>query len=62
MKELDNSLVSSLKSAPEVFKRNMQEQIEGRSEIEVVSDDFIVVGCCNTVVEGNRDNNVPSAL
>ena len=51
-----------IKSAPEVFQRNMQELIEGRSEIEVVSDDFIAVGCGSTVEEANCDNNVPGAL
>ena len=51
-----------IKSAPEVFQRNMQYLIEGLSEIEVVSDDFIVVGCGNTFVEAKGDNKVPGAL
>lgn len=43
--------------APEVFQRKMHELIEGLSGIEVVGDDFIVVGCGNTVEEANRDHD-----
>ena len=37
-----------ISSAPEVFQRKMQELIEGLSGIEVVADDFIVIGCGNS--------------
>ena len=33
-----------ISSAPEVFQRKMHELIEGLNGIEVVADDFIVVG------------------
>lgn len=39
-----------ISSAPEVFQRKMHELVEGLSGIEVVADDFIVVGCGNTVM------------
>ena len=44
-------------SAPEVFQRKMHELVEGLSGIEVVADDFIVVGCGNTGEEANRDHD-----
>lgn len=34
----------SIRSAPEVFQRKMHELIEGMSNIEVVANDFVVVG------------------
>ena len=40
-----------ISSAPEVFQRKMHELVEGMSGIEVVADDFIVVGCGTTVEE-----------
>ena len=44
-----------ISSAPEVFQRKMHKLVEGLSGIEVVADDFIVVGCGNTIEEANRD-------
>ena len=46
-----------ISSAPEVFQRKMHELVEGLSGIEVVADDFIVVGCGNTIEESNRDHD-----
>ena len=33
-----------IKSAPEIFQRKMHELIEGLSGVEVIADDFVVVG------------------
>ena len=38
-------------SAPEIFQRNMHELIEEISGIEVIADDFLVVGCGDTIEE-----------
>ena len=46
-----------ISSAPEVFQRRMHQLIEGLSGIEVVADDFIVIGCGNTVEEANSDHD-----
>ena len=46
-----------ISSAPEVFQRKMHELIEGLSGIEVVADDFIVIGCGNTVEEATVDHD-----
>ena len=44
-------------SAPEVFQKKMHELIEGLHGIEVVADDFVVVGYGNTVDEANVDHD-----
>ena len=46
-----------ISSAPEVFQRRMHQLIEGLSGIEIVADDFIVIGCGNTVEEANSDHD-----
>ena len=46
-----------ISSAPEVFQRKMHELIEGQSGIEVVADDFIVIGCGSTVEEATVDHD-----
>ena len=33
-----------IRSAPEVFQRKMHELIEGLRDVEVIADDFVVVG------------------
>ena len=33
-----------IKSAPEIFQRKMHELIEGLNGVEVIADDFVVVG------------------
>ena len=52
-----NRVPFGISSAPEVFQRKMHELIEGLSGIEVVADDFIVVGCGSTVDEANKDHD-----
>ena len=39
-------------SAPEVFQRRIHQFAEGLSGVEVIHDDFIVVGCGKTYEEG----------
>ena len=46
-----------ISSAPEVFQKKMHELIEGLQGIEVVADDFAVVGYGNTVDEANVDHD-----
>ena len=46
-----------ISSAPEVFQRKMHELIEGLKGIEVVADDFIVVGYGDTMEEANRNHD-----
>ena len=46
-----------ISSAPEFFQPKIDELVEGLNGIEVVADDFIVVGCGNTVEEANRDHD-----
>ena len=46
-----------ISSAPEVFQKKMHELIEGLQGIEIVADDFVVVGCGNTVYEANVDHD-----
>ena len=46
-----------IRSAPEVFQRKMHELIEGMSNIEVVADDFVVVGYGQTHEEATRDHD-----
>ena len=43
--------------APEVFQKKIHEMIEGLHGIEVVADDFVVVGYGNTVDEANVDHD-----
>ena len=53
-----------ISSAPEVFQRRMHELIEGLQGIEVVADDFLVVGCGGSEKEAilNHDNNLTTFL
>ena len=46
-----------IKSAPEVFQRKMHELIEGMPQVEVIADDFVVVGKGNTLEEANKDHD-----
>jgi len=46
-----------ISSAPEVFQRKKHELIEGLSGVEVVADDFIVIGCRSTLEEATVDHN-----
>ena len=46
-----------ISSAPEVFQRKMHELIEGMAGIEVVTDDFIVVGYGETFEEATRHHD-----
>ena len=45
-----------IRSAPEVFQRRMHELIEGMPQVEVIADDFVVVGKGNTIEEANNDH------
>ena len=44
-------------SAPDVFQRKMHELIEGMSNVEVVADDFVVVGYGKTHEEATREHD-----
>ena len=44
-------------SAPEVFQRRIHEFIEGLQGVEVVADDFVVVGCGNTLQDAVTDHD-----
>ena len=46
-----------IKSAPEVFQRKMHEVIEGLVQVEVVADDFVVVGRSINLEEATRDHD-----
>ena len=46
-----------ISSAPEVFERKMHELIEGMTGVEVVADDFIVVGYGETFEKATRDHD-----
>ena len=46
-----------IKSAPEVFQRKMHEVIEGLVQVEVVADDFVVVGRGINLEEATRDHD-----
>ena len=52
-----NRVPFGISSAPEVFQCKMHKLTDGLSGIEVVADDFIVVGCGNTVEAANKDHN-----
>ena len=52
-----------IKSAPEVFQRRMHEVVEGLQGVEVVADDFVVVGCGNAdEATQNHDQNLDAFL
>ena len=46
-----------ISSAPEVFQRKMHELIEGLRGVEVIADDFAVIGYGDTLEEGIRDHD-----
>ena len=46
-----------ISSAPEVFQRKMHEFAEGLAGIEVVADDFLVVGFGDSYEEAARDHD-----
>lgn len=46
-----------ISSAPEIFQRRIHELIEGLQGVEVVADDFVVVGFGKTVPEATRDHD-----
>ena len=46
-----------ISSAPEVFQRRIHELIEGLRGVEVVADDFVVVGFGDTVQAATRDHD-----
>ena len=46
-----------IRSAPEVFQRRMHELIEGMPQVEVIADDFVVVGKGDTTEEANSDHD-----
>ena len=43
--------------APEVWQRKMREHIAGLKEVEVIADDFVIVGFGNTPAEWQRDHD-----
>ena len=47
----------SISSAPEVFQRKMHEMIEGLEGVEVVADDFVVVGFGSTQDEASKSHD-----
>ena len=51
-------------SAPEVWQRRMREHIEGLKGVEVIADDFVIVGYGNTPAEwqSDHDQNVRAFL
>ena len=46
-----------IRSAPEVFQRRMHELIEGMPNVEVIADDFVVVGYGCMVEEAHQDHD-----
>jgi len=46
-----------ISSAPEVFQRRMHELIEGLPGVEVIADDFVVVGFRHTHREAIQDHD-----
>ena len=46
-----------ISSAPEVFQRKMHELIEGLRDVEVVADDFVVIGFGDTTEEAAVDHD-----
>ena len=53
-----------INSAPEVWQRRMREHIEGLKGVEVIADDFVIVGYGNTPAEwqSDHDKNVRAFL
>jgi len=53
-----------ISSAPEVFQRTSHELIEGLGGVEVVEDDFVVIGFGDTMEEAaaNHDKNLCGLL
>ena len=45
-------------SAPEIFQRRMHELIEGLQGVEVVADDFVIVGRGETLNEATKDHDL----
>ena len=46
-----------IKSAPEIWQRKMREHIEGLKGVEVIADDFVIVGFANTPTEWQADHD-----
>ena len=46
-----------INSAPEVWQRRMREHIEGLKGVEVIADDFVIVGYGNTPAEWQSDHD-----
>ena len=46
-----------IRSAPEVFQRKIHELIQGMPHVEVVADDFVVVGCEDTHEQAVQDHD-----
>jgi hypothetical protein len=46
-----------ISSAPEVWQRKMQEHVEGLHGVEVITDDFVVVGFGSTPEEWHTDHD-----
>ena len=44
-------------SAPEIFQRKMHQPIEGLSGVEVVADDFVIVGFGDNAVDAHRSHD-----
>ena len=53
-----------INSAPEVWQRTMREHVEGLKGVEVIADDFVIVGFGNTPAEwqADHDRNVRAFL
>ena len=50
-------MLFGINSAPDVWQRKMQEHIEGLYGVEVIADDFVVVGFGNTLEEWHADHD-----
>ena len=46
-----------IKSAPEIFQRKMHELIEGLTGVEVIADDFVVVGYGDSLQAASKDHD-----
>ena len=46
-----------IKSAPEIFQRKMHELIEGLNGLEVIADDFVVVGYGDSLQAASKDHD-----
>ena len=46
-----------INSAPEVWQQKMQEHVEGLHGVEVIADDFVLVGFGSTPEEWNADHD-----